>query len=32
MNVFFDTNVLIAAFVSHGRCTEVLDKHLGKEE
>jgi putative PIN family toxin of toxin-antitoxin system len=31
MNIFFDTNVLIAAFISHGRCSELfehcMDKH-----
>jgi uncharacterized protein len=29
MNVFFDTNVLIAAFISHGRCAEVFEHCMG---
>jgi putative PIN family toxin of toxin-antitoxin system len=30
MNAFFDTNVLIAAFISRGRCAEVFEHCMGK--
>jgi predicted nucleic acid-binding protein len=30
MKVFFDTNVLIAAFISHGVCCELFDYCLEK--
>jgi putative PIN family toxin of toxin-antitoxin system len=30
MNIFIDTNVLIAAFVSHGLCAEVLEHCMGR--
>lgn len=29
MKIFFDTNVLIAAFVAHGTCGELLEHCLG---
>jgi uncharacterized protein len=30
MNIFIDTNVLIAAFVSRGRCSELLEHCMGR--
>ncbi|MFH0801545.1 MAG: putative toxin-antitoxin system toxin component, PIN family [bacterium] len=30
MKVFFDTNVLIAAFISHGACTELFEHCLSE--
>jgi uncharacterized protein len=30
MNIFIDTNVLIAAFVSRGQCAELLEHCMGR--
>ncbi|MCK4528716.1 putative toxin-antitoxin system toxin component, PIN family [candidate division WOR-3 bacterium] len=32
MRIFFDTNVLIASFISHGQCAEIFEHCLSEHE